>query len=124
MLNLGLFSSLQKTLKLLVGTFSEYCVPQNLLTPLMSSLCWCVSLFVSPLAVNTLDPVDTCRTLSSQYRVAGYGRRMTTAGAGRGGAAPRPSPGTGTRAEAGSSSGTSQTVRPRRPPPGSRAGGV
>ena len=49
---------------------------------------------------------------------------MTTAGAGRGGAAPRPSPGTGTRAEAGSSSGTSQTVRPRRPPPGSRAGGV
>ena len=48
---------------------------------------------------------------------------MTTAGAGRGGEAPRPSPGTGTRAEAGSSSGTSQTVRPRRPPPGSRAGG-
>ena len=57
MLNLGLFSSLQKTLKLLVGTFSEYCVPQNLLTPLMSSLCWCVSLLVSPQAVNTLDPV-------------------------------------------------------------------
>ena len=57
MLNLGLFSSLQKTLKLLVGTFSEYCVPQNLLTPLMSSLCWCVSLLVSPWAVNTLDPV-------------------------------------------------------------------
>ena len=47
---------------------------------------------------------------------------MTTAAAGRGGEAPRPSPGTGTRAEAGSSSGTSQTVRPRRPPPGSRAG--